>query len=135
MKQEIKDFVPGFDFSKLTEEQKIAVEEVLRCLAEKYANLDLQPLRIKFNLEEKKFFNLDESMFYNLCKKNNIILNVQGHIKFGFSEDEIHYPVIGFTSDIKKLDKMIKDFEIEIIKKTINTKNQIKKIYKNENNR
>ena len=129
MKQEIEDFVPGFDFSKLTEEQKIAVEEVLRCLAEKYANLDLQPLRIKFNLEEKKFFDLEESKFYNLCKKYDIILNVQGHVKFGFSEDAIHYPVIGFTSDITKLDKMIKDFEIETIKKTIDTKNQIENIY------
>ena len=54
--KEIQDVLPGFDYERLSQEQKEAVDEVFRVLSEKHSTLDLTPLRIKFKLEEKKYY-------------------------------------------------------------------------------
>lgn len=112
--QEIKDILPGFNYEKLTEEQKLAVDEVFRVLSEKYSTLDLTPLRIKFKLEEKKYFDLDESNFAKRCKEKKIVINTQGYIKDGIGDDAIHYPLISLDGDIRQFDDLFNDYKKEV---------------------
>jgi len=111
MSIEVSDYLPGFDYANLSNEQKEAVDEVFRILAEKYATLDLTPLKIKFNLEEKKYFDLEDSDFYRKCKENKIVVDTQGWKKEGLGDDAIHYPLVTMSGDIRQFEKVFNDYK------------------------
>tara|TARA_B100000900_G_C20419781_1_gene650442 strand:+ start:421 stop:789 length:369 start_codon:yes stop_codon:yes gene_type:complete len=112
--KEIQDVLPGFDYEKLSQEQKEAVDEVFRVLSEKYSTLDLTPLRIKFKLEEKKYYDLEDSNFAKRCENNKIVLDTQGWIKEGLGEDAIHYPLVTMSGDIRQFEKLFNQYKEEI---------------------
>lgn len=111
--EEIKKYLPGFDYEKLTDEQKEAVNEVFRILAEKYRTLDLSSLRVQFKLEDKKYYNLKEDDLYKRLKKNNIVVDTQGHIREGMGQDTMHYPLVTINCDFRQLQKVFNEFKKE----------------------
>ena len=111
MSIEVSDYLPGFDYANLSDEQKTAVDEVFRILAEKHSTLDLTPLRIKFNLEEKKYYDIKDSDFYKKCKEKNLVVNTQGWKKEGLGDDAIHYPLVTIDGDIRKFDEIFNDYK------------------------
>lgn len=112
--KEIQDVLPGFDYEKLSQEQKEAVDEVFRVLSEKYSTLDLTPLRIRFKLEEKKYYDIEDSDFAKRCKNNKIVLDTQGWIKTGLGDDAIHYPLITLSGDIRQFDELFNKYKEEV---------------------
>jgi hypothetical protein len=112
--KEIQDVLPGFDYEKLSQEQKEAVDEVFRVLSERHSTLDLTPLRIKFKLEEKKYYDLEDNNFAKRCRDNKIVLDTQGWIKEGLGEDAIHYPLVTMSGDIRQFDDMFNKYKEEI---------------------
>ena len=113
--EEIKKVLPGFDYDNLTDEQKTAVDEVFRVLSEKYSTLDLTPLRIKFKLEEKKYYNLEDSDFYKECAKNRIVVNTQWYVRNGIGDDAIHYPIISVTGDVRDFDNIFIEYKKSLV--------------------
>lgn len=116
MSEDLTKYLPGFDYANLSDEQKEAVTEVFRILSERHSTLDLTPLRIKFNLEEKKYYNLEDSYFYKECEKAGIVVNTQGYVKQGMGEDAIHYPLVDLAGDIRVFDKMFNNYKEEVAK-------------------
>ncbi len=112
--KEIQDVLPGFDYERLSQEQKEAVDEVFRVLSEKHSTLDLTPLRIKFKLEEKKYYDLKDSNFCKRCKDNKIVVDTQGWIKEGLGEDAIHYPLVTMSGDIRQFEELFNKYKEEI---------------------
>lgn len=112
--KEIQDILPGFDYEKLSQEQKEAVDEVFRVLSEKYSTLDLTPLRIRFKFEEKKYYDLEESDFFKRCKDNKIVVDTQGWRKEGLGEDAIHYPLVTMSGDIRQFEEIFNNYKKEI---------------------
>ena len=116
MSEDLTKYLPGFDYANLSDEQKEAVTEVFRILSERHSTLDLTPLRIKFKLEEKKYYNLEDSYFYKECEKAGIVVNTQGYVKQGMGEDAIHYPLVDLAGDIRVFDKMFNNYKEEVSK-------------------
>ena len=112
---EINQHIPGFDYEKLTVEQKQAVDELLRLIAERYEKIDFGHLRATFKLEEKKYYDLDESEFCTMVKKAGMIVDTQGYVKNGLGADAIHYPVISITSDVRNFEKVMNEYKKNIV--------------------
>ena len=121
-KENIKEAIPGFDYDKCTEEQKQAVNEVLRIILEQYKNIDLNYIKTVFKILPKKYFNPEDSRFVQFAKKHKIVWNIQGHIREGNDITSYHYPMISFSDDIRKFDNMLVDFEKNITKLALSIK-------------
>jgi len=114
--EEIKNMLPGFDYERLSDEQKEAVDEAFRILSEKYSTLDLTPLRIKFKLEEKKYYDMEtESEFYRRATENKIVVENQGWKKEGLGDDAIHYPLVTLSGDIRDFDQILATCKKELV--------------------
>ena len=114
-KVDISQYVPGFDYERLTLEQKIAVDELIRLIAEKYQDIDFGHLRTTFKLEDKKYYDMKNSEFAELVQNQGIVLDTQGHVKIGLGSDAMHYPIVAVTSDIRNFDKVLTEYKKKIV--------------------
>jgi hypothetical protein len=98
-----------FDYGNVKKEHKEAVEEVCKILNESNQNMISELLKAKFKIKENPKYDISLSLFLNILKNNKINYSIQGHI----TENNIDYPIINISEDIRRLDKII----IEILEK------------------
>jgi hypothetical protein len=98
-----------FDYGNIKKEHKEAVEEVCKILNESNQNMISELLKAKFKIKENPKYDISLSLFLNILKNSKINYSIQGHI----NENNIDYPIINISEDIRKLDKII----IEILDK------------------
>jgi len=98
-----------FDYGNVKKEHKEAVEEVCKILTESNQNMISELLKVKFKIKENPKYDISLSLFLNILKNNKINYSIQGHI----TENNIDYPIINISEDIRRLDKTI----IEILEK------------------
>jgi hypothetical protein len=99
------------DIEKISNEQKMAVQEVIRLL-EHRTNVPVQmiipELKIAFNLEEIPEYNITQSKWYALTKDERIGANIQGYkIITDENGNKIKIPHVAFSADLDDLDAMV----------------------------
>ena len=98
-----------FDYGNIKKEHIEAVEEVCKILDESNQNMISELLKAKFKIKKNPKYDITLSLFLNILKNNKINYSIQGYI----NENNIDYPIINISEDIRKLDKII----IEILDK------------------
>lgn len=96
-----------FDYGSINDSHKEAVEEAANLAREMGHHLFAEYLVRKFNVVEPKRFDLDDSLFFQLCKENDIRPFLQGHRIEKTDGEEIHYPVLSITEDVRTLDALV----------------------------
>jgi hypothetical protein len=100
-----------FDVERITEDQKKAVQEVIRLL-EQRTNVPVQmiipELKVAFKLEEIPQYNVTQSKWHALTKDERIGANIQGYkIITDETGNKIKIPHIAFSADLDDLDAMV----------------------------
>jgi hypothetical protein len=96
-----------FDYGSITDQHKEAVEEVANLARQMGNHTFAEFINHKFNVVEPKRFNVDDSEFYRLCKENGINMFLQGYHQDGIGPDQIEYPVVSITEDIRTMDAFV----------------------------
>ena len=112
-----------FDYAKTTEEQKEAIEEVIRILENRDGEnvpmiFIINELKQNFNLEDVPVRPVEQSSWYNLTKDFNINGNVQGYkivTKPDGTREKI--PHISLNVELETLDAMI----TQVVSNIVNT--------------
>lgn len=89
----------------ITDEQKEAVEEVIRVMKQFGEDELAYKLGEKYGIVPPKIFNIEETEFYKLTKQLGIFCNVQG---WTIGDDGVHYCIVSVNEDIRKLEDMVK---------------------------
>lgn len=98
-----------FDYGNIKKEHIEAIEEVCKILEESNQNMISELLKVKFKIKENPKYDNSLSLFLNILKSNKINYSIQGYI----NENNIDFPIINISEDLRKLDKII----IEILNK------------------
>jgi len=108
-----EEFKSIFDYAKTTDEQKLAVEEVIRVLEERSEqnlplNFIINELKQNFKLEDVPVRPVNQSAWYTLTKDYNIGANIQGYrIITNPDGTKNKIPHVAFNADLQTLDDMI----------------------------
>jgi len=91
--------------NQMKEEHIAAAKDILEMI-EQYGNTELaQRVRIRYGLDEIKFYDLEDSPFFRCLQKANMNGYIQGHLHNG-KETDVRYPVISVNDDIRKFNKL-----------------------------
>jgi carbonic anhydrase len=92
-----------FHYAELTELHKKIAEEIAN-LAKEQGHTDFYKFVLKqFEIEEPVKYDLENSSFTQHAVEAGIFVNVQGWVID--PNDNIHYPVVSVSEDIRKLNK------------------------------
>jgi hypothetical protein len=91
-----------FDYGNIKKEHIEAVEEVCKILNESNQSMISELLKAKFKIKENPKYDTTLSLFLNILKNNKINYSIQGYI----NENNIDYPIINISEDIRKLDQI-----------------------------
>tara|TARA_Y100001937_G_C7124906_1_gene334457 strand:- start:52 stop:432 length:381 start_codon:yes stop_codon:yes gene_type:complete len=114
-KIDINEFVPGFDYENLTDEQKAACDELIRLISEKYENIDWGHMRTVFKLEEKKYAQPEDFEIWQMLKDKGVTIDKMGWIKSGLGADQIHYPIISATADVRVFQELLDNYKKKLV--------------------
>ena len=117
-----KEFETNFDYGELNKNKDItkAVAEVInQCKNEGVSSDIIKNLEVKFKIKEPKKYNMENSPFLNWINSKGIDVSIQGFVKEGSGDDEIHFPIICINEDIRKMEALMMDLNINASKKCI----------------
>lgn len=98
---------PLFDYNNINKDHLNAAKECAK-IAQEFGYDDLSNKILKsFNIVEKKIFDIENSIFYKKAIENNLYPIVQGYIE----HEEIKYPYVSISSDIRELDNFINNIK------------------------
>ena len=102
-----ENLIPSFDYGSINEDHKKAAEEIAG-LVKSFGQNDLaEIIKQRFKVQEPKRFDLSQSKFFEVCQAAGIYCAVQGWIQVGTDIDNVHYPLVGVSEDIRKLDSRV----------------------------
>jgi hypothetical protein len=106
-----EDILPIVDRTKLTDDQKILLDEILEELQRtsgKPTSSSIENLKIKFNLTNVPMMRYEDSLWYQMTKDERIGPTIQGfrQIKDKNGED-FRIPHVAFSADLDYLDEML----------------------------
>ena len=114
-----KEFETNFDYGELNKNKDItkAVAEVInQCKNEGVSSDIIKNLEVKFKIKEPKKYNMENSPFLNWINSKGIDVSIQGFVKEGSVDDEIHFPIICINEDIRKMEALMMDLNINASK-------------------
>ena len=114
-----KEFETNFDYGELNKNKDItkAVAEVInQCKNEGVSSDIIKNLEVKFKIIEPKKYNMEYSPFLNWINSKGIDVSIQGFVKEGSGDDEIHFPIICINEDIRKMEALMMDLNINASK-------------------
>ena len=114
-----KEFETNFDYGELNKNKDItkAVAEVInQCKNEGVSSDIIKNLEVKFKIKEPKKYNIENSPFLNWINSKGIDVSIQGFVKEGSGDDEIHFPIICINEDIRKMEALMMDLNINASK-------------------
>ena len=114
-----KEFETNFDYGELNKNKDItkAVAEVInQCKNECVSSDIIKNLEVKFKIKEPKKYNMENSPFLNWINSKGIDVSIQGFVKEGSGDDEIHFPIICINEDIRKMEALMMDLNINASK-------------------
>ena len=76
----------------------------------------IKNLEVKFKIKEPKKYNMENSPFLNWINSKGIDVSIQGFVKEGSGDDEIHFPIICINEDIRKMEALMMDLNINASK-------------------
>ena len=66
-------------------------------------------MRAVFKLEEKKYAQPEDFEIWQMLKDKGVSIDKMGWIKSGLGADQIHYPIISATADVRILQEVLDD--------------------------
>lgn len=91
--------------NQMNDEHVLAAKDIVRMCEERgYQDLS-QAIRIRYGLEQIKYYDISENKFIQACDAVGLAGCVQGHVHSG-DETAIRYPIISVNGDIRKFDDL-----------------------------
>jgi hypothetical protein len=98
---------PTFDYGSITKEHKSVVVEIAQIL-EQYGQTHLADMiKEQFKVVEVPRYKFSDSEMYKSFESAGIYLQIQGWV----TKDQIKYPIIGISEDVKKLEEWYKSIK------------------------
>lgn len=110
-----KEFETNFDYGELNKNKDItkAVAEVInQCKNEGVSSDIIKNLEVKFKIKEPKKYDIQNSPFCNWINSKGIDISIQGFVREGSGDNEIHFPIICINEDIRKMEALMVDLNI-----------------------
>lgn len=108
------------DLANVTDEQKAAVEEVIRILKSREGiplSIVIPEIKIAFGMEDIPMIDIKESVWYQMTKEylqNGVI---QGYkVVTNPDGSKVKVPHVAFSHDLDKLDVMLQEMAAKFIK-------------------
>ena len=106
-----EDILPIVDRTKLTDDQKILLDEILEELQRtsgKPTSSSIENLKIRFNMTNIPVMRYEDSLWYQMTKDEKLGPSIQGfrQIKDKNGED-FRIPHVAFSADLDYLDAML----------------------------
>ena len=91
------------------------IDELIRLISEKYENIDWGHMRTGFKLEEKKYAQPEDFEIWQMFKNKGITIDKMGYLKSGLGADQIHYPIISATADVRVFQELFDDYKKKLV--------------------
>ena len=102
-----ENLIPSFDYGSINEDHKKAAEEIAG-LVKSLGQHDLaEIIKQRFKVQEPKRHDITQSKFFQACQATGIFCAVQGWVQVCTDIDNVHYPLVGVSEDIRKLDSLV----------------------------
>ena len=101
------NLIPSFDYGSINEDHKKAAEEIAGLVKSLGQNDLAELIKQRFKVQEPKRYDLSQSKFFQACQAAGIYCAVQGWVQVGTDIDNVHYPLVGVSEDIRKLDSLV----------------------------
>jgi hypothetical protein len=102
-----------FNTDNLKNEHREIVKDIVDYLSENGNELLALLISKRYKLEPIEKYDISNSIVIDFCDKSNIPYSIQGYV----TENNIDYPLITITGDIRKFEKSLKDYLQVNIKK------------------
>lgn len=114
-----KTYETNFDYNDMEKEDiKKAVLEVMNVLRKQGISENIiKDLEHKFKIKQPKTYDLTKSPFCNYVNSKGIDVTVNGHVSVATgTKDEIRYPIVVICEDIRKLESLMADLNLNASK-------------------
>ena len=114
-----KTYETNFDYNDMEKADiKKAVLEVMNVLRKQGISENIiKDLEHKFKIKQPKTYDLTKSPFCNYANSKGIDVTVNGHVSVATgTKDEIRYPIVVICEDIRKLESLMVDLNLNASK-------------------
>jgi hypothetical protein len=96
-----------FNYGDIRPDHVDAAEEIAKFLEEQGLATQAEIIRSRFKVIEIPSYDINQSIFVQYCRKFGIAFGGQGSIVEGDEPNQMQYPMIAISGDIRRLDNFV----------------------------